>query len=299
MSAGPAGPELIVAGDVMADVIVALATPLAWGSDTPARITRRWGGGAMNTAVWAARTGRPVGLAARVGEDESGRDCHRALAAAGVSDGVGLTPGAETGSCIVLVSPDGERSMIPDPGANLGWSHTDIPTAWWASARWLHVSMYGLLRHQTRTAYQRAIIAARDQGVPVSVDVASTEPLRTDDGAARLREIGTVDLLIGTAEEIAVLGRPAHRTRAAIAQSGRTFAEVVVVKSGADPAVWLSAAGMWQVAPDPVALLDSTGAGDAFAAGLLNAHLNGAAPPDCLAAGHGHAARAIVALGGH
>lgn len=298
MSGTPA-PQIIVAGDAMTDLLAALSTPLAWGSDTPARTTRRWGGSALNTAIWASRTGRRVGLAARVGDDDPGRDCRAHLSAAGVLTAVVTTPGSETGACVVLVSPDGERSMIPDPGANLGWSHRDIPPEWWPQARWLHVSMYGLLRPQTRTEYQRAIALARDHRLGVSVDVASSEPLRAEDGATRLREIGSVDLLLGTAEELAVLGRPGHRTRAAIAQAARTFAETVVVKCGPDPAVWLSGSGMWQVAPEPVAIVDSTGAGDAFAAGLLDAHLADAAPPDCLAAGHALAARAIIGFGGH
>ena len=112
--------RVVVLGDVMVDVVAQLAAPLAHASDAPARIGFHGGGSAANTAAWLAAAGaRPV-LVGRVGDDERGRDAERLLRAAGVETRLAVDSERPTGTCIVLVGGDGERTMVPDAGANDG-----------------------------------------------------------------------------------------------------------------------------------------------------------------------------------
>jgi bifunctional ADP-heptose synthase (sugar kinase/adenylyltransferase) len=89
--------RVVVAGDVMADVVATLAEPIAHGSDTPARVVRRGGGAGANVAVWLARAGAEVTLVARVGDDIAGRVAVDVLR----EEGVNLVS--------VLASPEAER----------------------------------------------------------------------------------------------------------------------------------------------------------------------------------------------
>src|SRR4051812_49625295 len=108
--------RVVVLGEVMLDVVAFHDVPLAVASDTPARISLRPGGAGANVAAWLARAGVEVALIGRVGDD--------ALAgvALGGLDGVDVQvtrdPERPTGTCVVLVAPGGERTMLPDPGAN-------------------------------------------------------------------------------------------------------------------------------------------------------------------------------------
>ena len=109
----------------MLDVVAFHDAPLAIASDTPARISLRPGGAGANTAAWLARAGVDVTLIARVGDDDA-----RPLALSsldGVDLRVGVDPDLPTGTCIVLVAPGGERTMLPDPGANTALSADELP----------------------------------------------------------------------------------------------------------------------------------------------------------------------------
>ena len=109
---------LVVLGDLMVDVIARAEGPLARGSDTPASVSLEGGGSGANVAAWAAALGTPVGFACRVGDDLPGRRAVDALLAAGVEVHAGVDRERPTGTCVVLVEPGGERTMLPDPGAN-------------------------------------------------------------------------------------------------------------------------------------------------------------------------------------
>src|SRR5699024_5666389 len=102
----------------MLDVLARLPGPLARGSDTPAPVTMLAGGSAANTAAWLAHAGLPAEFVGRVGDDLAGTAARAALDAAGVTPRLRRHPQLATGTCIVLVDPSGERTMIPDAGAN-------------------------------------------------------------------------------------------------------------------------------------------------------------------------------------
>ena len=280
---------IVVAGDVMADVVVALSGPVAYGSDTPARIAHRGGGAAANLAVWLTRAGAPVHLVGRVGDDPAGRAVAEELRAAGVGGTLQVDGGLATGTCVVLVEPGGERSMLPDAGANAALAPTPLPPG----AAHLHVAGYALLRPGSRPAALALLAAARAAGVPVSVDPSSAAPLARAPGF--LEWVAGAALLLPNRAEAAVLAGTADveaAARALTAHGGE-----VVVKLGAEGALWTDGATLLHVPATPVAAADSTGAGDAFAAGLLAALLRGAAPAEALAAGCALAGRAVARAG--
>ena len=114
---------------------------------------------AANVAAWLARAGVEVTLIGRVGDDAMAE-----VALSGL-DGVHLhvtrDPERSTGTCVVLVAPGGERTMLPDPGANDALAATDLPEF---DGDILHVSGYALLRPGSRAAALEAIERARDAG---------------------------------------------------------------------------------------------------------------------------------------
>jgi sugar/nucleoside kinase (ribokinase family) len=268
------------------------------GSDTDARITISGGGQAANTAAWLAYAGAGATLIAAVGDDNNGRERVTELGAVGVRCAVRAHPGAVTGSVVVLTSPV-ERTMITDRGAALLLDPADVTAAVEAApgATHLHLAGYPLLHAGSRAAGLAALAAAAARGLTTSVDVASAEPLRLLGGPAFLDLVRGTDLLLCNTDEAAVLA-DAGSAREQAARLN-TVAPHVVVKLGQAGAVWRSADGVLRsIAGARVPALDPTGAGDAFAAGLLSAWCSGAEPQQALQAGVALGAVAVQTLGG-
>jgi sugar/nucleoside kinase (ribokinase family) len=265
--------SLVVLGDVMVDVVVQAAGPLARGSDTPARVRFVGGGSGANVAAWAASVGTPVALCCRVGDDERGQAAVAELRDGGVAVHAGVDGERPTGTCVVLVEPGGERTMLPDPAAND--TPVDVPDVVLRPGGHLHVIGYALVRPGARPGALEAIERARAAGMTVSIDPSSWALVRPG-------VFPDVDLLLPNADEARALG---------------PLAGEVVTKLGADGARWTDGRTMVAVPAAPVAVVDTTGAGDAFAAGLLTARLEGAGPREALEAGCRLAARAVTQVG--
>jgi sugar/nucleoside kinase (ribokinase family) len=305
--------HVVVVGDIVTDVVVRTAAEIAHGSDTAASIRMTGGGAAANTAAWLAHAGTTSTLIGRVGADAAGHARLAELEAAGVRCAVARDPVAPTGTIVVLVGPDGERSMLPDRGASALLTPEDVDAGVAAAvsatptARHLHLSGYCLLDPSSRPAGLRALAAARAAGLTTSVDAASAAPLRATGPATFLGWITGTDLLLANAEEAAVLAGlapDATESGDADAAAARTLlstARTIVVKRGPRGALWCSPSELVSLKARPAVQstpIDSTGAGDAFAAGLLAARLDGAEPTAALQAGIEFGALAIGTLGG-
>jgi sugar/nucleoside kinase (ribokinase family) len=277
----------------MVDVVVRPSGPLAPGSDAPAVIRFHGGGSAANTAAWLAEAGAESILIGRVGDDERGRSARDELRALGVETALAFDPELPTGTCLVLVGHDGERTMAPDAGANDGLADTDLSEDLLASAAHLHVAGYALLRAGSRTAARSAITRALERGITVSVDPSSAALLSPE----FLEHADGAGLLLPNAEEARALSGEGDAGEAARVLASR-FGEVVVTL-GAEGALWTDGRAAVRCEAVPVeAVVDSTGAGDAFAAGFLGARVDGAAPAEALAAGARLAALAVARPGG-
>lgn len=303
--------RLVVLGDVMVDVVCRLDGPIALGSDAPARIEFGYGGSAANVSAWAAvarGAGAPPVLAGRLGADERGRAAEAELRAVGVETRLAVDPELATGTCVVLVGPDGERSMVPDPGANDRLAEGDLPDDVLAEGAHLHLTGYSLVRDGSRPAARLAIARARERGMSVSVDPSSAALL----SPAFMDELDAVGLLLPNAEEAAALSGEGDAERAAQLLAARV--PEVVVTLGAGGALWTDGQEICRVAEADVpavvrggeegaaaaaaggaggATLDTTGAGDAFAAGFLMARLSGAGSDEALREGCRLAAVAV------
>jgi sugar/nucleoside kinase (ribokinase family) len=285
--------SLLIVGDLVTDVLVVHDGPIQPGSDTAASITVGGGGQAANTAAWLAAAGHPVTLVAAVGDDAAGRDRIAELSAAGVRCAIRAHAGAPTGSVVVLAGP-AERTMITDRGAALLLDPADVTAAIAATdSTHLHLSGYPLLHAGSRPA---GLAALAGHGLTTSVDAASAAPLRLAGPENFLAWVRDADLLLCNADEADVLAGPGS----AASQATRLTAHVrnAVVKQGAAGATWASRDGLvrsWQA--DRVPVVDATGAGDAFAAGLLKAWSSGAGPEAALAAGCVLGARAVSRVG--
>ncbi|HJQ01000.1 MAG TPA: PfkB family carbohydrate kinase [Jatrophihabitans sp.] len=191
----------------------------------------------------------------------------------------------------MLIGPDGERTMVPSTGANGALEPLDLAGLIGTDDH-LHLSGYSLLHDGSRPAARSVLGLAHAMGTGISVDAASAAPIRSVGAAAFLDWLPTGTLLIANADELMALtatGDPAELT-----ERGLT----VVIKDGPDGARIADDRGVRRVATTPVPVLDSTGAGDAFAAGLLAALRAGADLDDAVRQGNGTAAQALGTLGG-
>lgn len=271
-----AGGRLVVVGDVVTDVLTLLTGPPRTGTDTAASVQLTGGGAGANTAAWFAAAGRSATLVCCVGDDDAGQRDVGELAELGVDVRADVAAGVPTGVVVVLVGTNGERTMFPDRGANdrLTTAHVrsvlaDLSTTE-PPVSWIHVSGYALLGDGSRAAGLFALRYGREHGIPTSVDVASAGPLAAVGAGTALSWTEDTDILLANADEAAVLTRGADPVRAASILAATRLA--AVVKCGRDGAVWADASRTVTTGTRPEDAVDTTGAGDAFAAGLL-AHL--------------------------
>lgn len=281
----------------MTDVIVRPEGAVEVGGDRRATIRFMPGGSGANVASWLASLGADVVFAGRVGRSEA--QYHReALAACGVTPRLAVDDETPTGTLVALLSAGGERSFLTDRGANDRLCGDDLPASLLDGAMLLHVSGYSLVSAGPRDAVLNLIGEARRRGLSVSVDPASYPFLR-DIGPERFIEwTGGADLFFPNVAEAAILADSEDRD----AQLGRLTLcyPTVVIKEGAGGAVAAKAgtAERWSAGAPPVNAVDTTGAGDAFVAGFLKAHLDGETIGVCLTEGIRAGTCAIGRLGG-
>jgi sugar/nucleoside kinase (ribokinase family) len=202
-------------------------------------------------------------------------------------------PGAFTGTVVVLSDAD-ERTMLSDRGANALLSTADIDAALDGApdAVHLHLSGYALFDEASRPAGRHALAAARERGLTTSVDAASAAPLRRVGAEAFLEWVRGAELLLANVDEAVALTGSADPAGLVAGVSH------AIVKRGAEGAGWASRdSGTRWIAAEPATVRDVTGAGDAFAAGLLSAWLRGADPEDALRGGATLGARAVSRTG--
>jgi ribokinase len=240
-------------GDLTLDVVVRLSAPLAAGGDTDADIRLGPGGQAANVAAWASELGASARFIGRTGADDAGALARAGLAAQGVEI-LGPVDG-RNGLICAVVSPDGERSMAADRGTARGLRPDDVDPAWLAGADHLHVSGYALMTEPVRTAALRAGELARAEAIRVSVDLASWSAIResgVDAFREAVRALGP-DVVFANVDEERVVGR---------AGLDATW----ILKRGGEGC---SFGGDERAALAVEQVVDTTGAGDALAAGWI------------------------------
>jgi sugar/nucleoside kinase (ribokinase family) len=290
--------RVVVVGDLMTDAVARAAYPLAKGSDTPASVTMHGGGSGANVAAWLAVEQVEVAFVGRRGSDIAGRNRDMELMGYGVDARLVMDPERPTGTCVVLVTHKGDRTMMSDPGANAALLPEDIPADLFSPGAHLHVSGYSLLNEGSRQAALHALHLAGKANMSISVDGGSSSPLKRAGAEPFFEWTQGTRLLIVSAEEAeALTGREDPEAAAKVLTA---WYPQVVIKLGAEGALWYTngRADPITVSAEPIdKVVDGTGGGDAFAAGFLPAWLDGKPPAEALAAGCRLATQAIGHIG--
>jgi sugar/nucleoside kinase (ribokinase family) len=294
----PVSPRVLVVGDVINDTVAKTAAPLVSDADNPAVIRARPGGSAANQAAWMARLGLDVVFAGRVGAEDA--DFHRReLARFGVEPRLAADESGATGAIVVLVGPDGERTMITDRGANLRLKPGDVPATLLDDVALLHLTGYSFFAPGPRAAVLGLISEASRRGVPFTVDPGSSAFLRQLAPGAFLAWTKGAAVCFPNWDEAAVLAGPGEDDpRLAAAALARNYGAVVLKLGAAGAVLALADAPPVLIPASPAEVRDTTGAGDAFCAGFVAAWLAGAPLAEAGTAAAKAAALAVTALGG-
>lgn len=265
--------RLAVIGNVVADVLLHPVTRLpAPGLAAPVdTIALKPGGCAFHTASTARRLGLDVTLFGALGEDAAGHAVRAALAERGLDGpGVQRRAGVATTITVVLADAHGERSFLITEGAAARFRIDATVRRALASASHVHLSGFSLLPGVMGVHGARLLAALRRRGITTSLDTAWRDGI--DWRAALDPLLPHLTALMPSLEEAeAATGR--HGALACARWFQERGVEHVLITRGAAGALLLDAHGVLEQPAFDVKVVDTTGAGDGFAAGWLTAFL--------------------------
>ncbi len=255
------------------------------------------GGCASNTAVVLAALGVPVGVAACLGNDEAAHLARRTWQRYGVDDRFVETVDAPTAVSVGLVDHDRQPRFIHTPGANTSLTPERLRPEAYAAAgvKWLHLAGYFVLPGLLTPALAPVLAQARAAGMRISLDVVTSPAM--DDPTPLWPLLPLLDVFFCNAHEgYRLTGyRDPEDIAAALGERG---ARRVVVKLGAAGSYGWAPDFQGRVpAPEIQPVVDTTGAGDAFAAGFIAAQLQGHPFKEALRRGNAAGAQAVTGLG--
>ena len=239
-------------GDLLLDVIVRLDGPITEDTDTYGRTRVGAGGQAANVAAWVVELGGRARFVGKRARDPAGRLLAEELRGRGV-DLAGPEEEAGTGTVVSLAGTDGSRTMLTDRGLSVAFRPDELDESWLAGCERLHLPAYSLVS----TPLRETALAAAELAPRVSVDLSSTAALEragVDAFRALLSVVGP-DVVFANQDEAELVGA--------------LEAETVVVKRGAGGCTVLRGGSEETYPARPAEVVDTTGAGDAFAAGFL------------------------------
>ena len=256
------------------------------------------GGSAANTLAGMAALGARCGFIGQVYDDQLGRIFSHDIRALGIRyDTQMATDGPPTARCLIMVTPDAQRTMNTFLGASQFLPASALDLDMIRSARILYLEGYLWDPEQPRAAMRDAIAAARDAGREVSFTLSDAFVISRhgDDFRALINE-GLIDILFSNESEITALAG-IDDVEAAIAAFAPKLKTLVVTRSEKG-AIAMQGGARHEVSAAPVEkVIDTTGAGDLFAAGFLTGYVRGKSPADCLALGAVCAAEVISHYG--
>jgi len=290
--------NVLCIGDVMLDVIARInVSPqkINFGSDTASRISTSSGGAAGNVAAWLTRTDARSTIVSHVGDDPAGAAIVAEFDALGVSHGDLVIPGETSGVVVVLVDSSGERTMFPDKGANSRLTVTDLPDL--GAFQAVYISGYALLNPLARDGVLAMIAKIKADGLPIYFDPASVGAMKDVADKELHNWFSMMDVLLLNEEESIYLTGSVDIERAL--NYLLDFSQVVVIKRGSAGAI-AKARGFDSISLPAVAatVVDTTGAGDSFAAGFIASFSKNHDLTAALQAGGELAAGCVAIVGG-
>jgi sugar/nucleoside kinase (ribokinase family) len=258
-------------GDLMLDIVAQIPTTphdLHLGNDTRTVISTHGGGAGGNVASWLAVLGNDVTMVGRIGNDAAGSAITAEFDALGISYGNIVKEDLHTGVVICLVDPSGERTMLADNGANAGLAVSDLPALDGVDA--IYLTGYAPLAPLSREGVLEMVRAINSQGIPIIFDPATVGGMQGVPVKEILSWCALMDTVIMNEEEAIYLSELSD-CEAAL----NFFVEITpraIIKRGSSGAIGLERGGqIISVAAHTSAVVDTTGAGDAFAAGFIDA----------------------------
>ncbi len=257
----------------------------------------RSGGSVANSAAGVGSLGGKAGYIGKVAKDQLGDIFAHDVRSLGiVFDTPRLVGAAPTARSLIFITPDAERTMQTYLGACTELMASDVPEDLVASAKLTYLEGYLWDKPNAKAAVRRAADLARAHGrqVALSLSDAFCVERHRDEFKHLISE--TVTVLIGNEAEITAMAQTGD-LQAALA-AVRPMADVVAVTRSAEPTLVLTASETFEVPVPPVAqLVDTTGAGDMFAAGFLWAHTQGLPLTVCARIGQVAAGEVITHVG--
>jgi ribokinase len=289
------GDSVLVVGSINEDVVLVVPrAPKPGETLTADQVTRRAGGKGANQAVAAARARADVRMIGRVGQDAAGERLLADLRSERVdTELVRALPDTATGTAYITVTVDGENTIVVDPGANASLSRRDVEEHGDAFASAAVMLAQLEVPIETVTAAVRLAIAAGTR------PIVTLSPVQ--DVPGELLE-GLDPLLVNEHEAAALLAdrEPARDPESSAERLLRRGPESVVITLGSRGAVFAHSGGVSALSARPVdEVVDTTGAGDAFAGALAAALAGGASLKDAVRAGLAAGALAITREGAH
>lgn len=285
---------LAVVGDIVEDIVVWTSGPITLGTDNQSTIFRTRGGSAANVAGFAAST-HPTRFIGCIGDDYVGQFLVDELTSAGVD--VCVQRAGTTGTIAVLIGEDGERTMFPNRAASTMLESVDV--SWLDGVRMLHIPAYSFDGEPIRSTTLELIAQATARNIDISLDASSTHIIAKH-GVENFKELlAEIEprFLIANFDEAQLLGF--HQPDTAQALLSRMPTTVCVLKAGSEPTqVLRHRHDPLIVAVAPVSqIIDTTGAGDAFAAGFLTSFLSTADLVQACESGHSRARMVLQSPG--
>ncbi len=235
-------------------------------SHADGEILRFPGGAAANTVMAAAELGIASGIFGKVGSDADGEFFKCALQNSGASGNFLLTsPEKPTGYCLTLVTPDAERTMRSNLGASLDISETEAAEVDFSGIEWVLLEGYFV----NTACFETCLKRARNTGCKIAVDICSFELAEK----FRVRFVDLLsqyaDLLFANFEEAAALTQCENLQE--IVTKLSTVTDIAVVKCGANGSTVAHNGEMLNIPPAPInrCVVDTTAAGDYYAAGFF------------------------------
>ncbi|MEO8759032.1 MAG: PfkB family carbohydrate kinase [Devosia sp.] len=287
--------SVLVVGDVISDIIVMPEGPIIRGSDRRATIRTRPGGSGANQAVWLAAMGVSVKFVSRVAAADLATNIEY-FQSRGVEPVLTGDPDAPSGVLISIVDADGERSFLTDRGANLYLSAEDLQPSLLDGIDLLLVSGYSFFTPGPRAAVMALLGTAKERKIPTAVDPASVGFLREVGAEAFLKWSGGTGTIFANLDEALELTGSVD-LNLQMQTLGRSYPRVVIKRGVAGAAIGGRGGVQLSMPAPPRDVIDTTGAGDAFAAAFLAAELSGKPVEECLKAGIDAGAEAVTRIG--
>ena len=285
--------KILCIGDLALDVIAQLKESINYGNDTASRISTHPGGQAANVSTWITRTNTKAQLVARVGNDPVGFALISDLDKYGVEHLNLMRSGRPTGVVVILVDANGERTMFPDNGANADLEVNDLPPL--DGVDGVYVSGYALLDFRSRDAVLAMIKKVKAAQIPLFFDPTTTGAMKIVSREEVLSWVGLMDAILLNAEEAIYLGDSSDLD---IAQKNlKDYTPLVVIKLGSRGAMAVFGDESAKVAAVTTNVVDTTGAGDSFAAGFIPMWLETRDLEAALSAGTSLAAKCVATVG--